>query len=311
MQKIIKVLMLGEQKVGKENIVEAIQKKDFFERQATIGVEFLVTHVEVAKKKVKLQWWLPSGNPRYQSLVPMYVRDAQIVCLVFDISNKSTFEKLKYWQDIVNASLDVKDYRLIIIGNKFDLQAQQREVTSEQAYQFAKDNNATYIEVSAKVGTNIDELIADVTKIVADLNSGPKELVDEQSTNPALSKKLQELRNYAGILKNLKDKEYFSSGSEKKSQAIKNFLASPLSKDSLKDILEDENHLLVKNRNIFGNGFFRIKSKILGHTNPLRDGRACVSDTEWKLVQIYNALPGSGQDDGLDLSQDSQSSSDP
>ena len=47
---------------------------------------------------------------------------------------------------------------IIIIGNKIDLK-DKREVTNEDAEKFCKENKYEYFEVSAKEGTNVDNIL--------------------------------------------------------------------------------------------------------------------------------------------------------
>lgn len=304
-KEVIKAVVLGEQGVGKENVVEAMLGKAFIPKQATIGVEF----TKISIKDEHIQFWTVSGNERFKPMMEVYCRAAKMVFLVYDVTSMKSFSKLPNLLAEVNKHTE--DYKLFVIGNKVDIAATHREVPEQDAAEFARIHDATHIEVSAKDHTNINELLQAVTEALKPQNTGKNQSVDESLTAKTFKLKVDALRNYAGILDKLKNKEYFSSGPEKKSLAITALLAKPLTKDSLELVLKNENDPLIKNRNIFGNGFFRIKSKILGHTNPLRDGRACVSDTEWKLVQIYNALEQSKQDDALELSEDSQSSSAP
>jgi len=61
-------------------------------------------------------------------------------------------------------------------------------------------------------------------------------------------------------------------------------------KHEIRNILQDADHVLLQNRNRVTSVFFRVRSKALGHKNPLLKGRACQSDTEWLLVQANNAM---------------------
>ena len=49
---------------------------------------------EQMKRKVKLELWDTAGQARYESLRPLYFRGAWVVFLVFDVTNRSSFESL-------------------------------------------------------------------------------------------------------------------------------------------------------------------------------------------------------------------------
>ncbi len=306
MNKVIKLVTLGDSGVGKDHFTFAFRGEKPAALIPTIGVDFSTAIRNIAGETVKFQIWTAAGSERFESLVPMYVRDAAIVFLIYDITKKSSFDHLKHWLELLRATN--QDCQLFIIGNKLDLN-KEREVTSEEAWEFAKKNKGFFMEVSAKDGKNIDIVIKEVENKVVSTEEQPEESKDKstQAGVDSVKGKIAELRGYSKILQGLKNKEYFSSGPEKKAKAINALLAKTITKESLEKILKNEKDPLVRNRNILGNGFFRIKSKILGHTNPLREDSACQSETEWKLVQIYNAF--SEPDEDIVDSEESSGSS--
>jgi GTPase SAR1 family protein len=86
------------------------------------------------------------------------------VILIFDLTNRNSFEKLQAWlDDILN--FGPKDVNIILIGNKSDL-ADDRTTTFNEAYNFATKNNVQYLEVSAKTGNNVSLLFESLTKIM-------------------------------------------------------------------------------------------------------------------------------------------------
>lgn len=49
-----------------------------------------------------------------------YYRDADVVLLVFDLSNYSTFKDLEYWVSELDYRLQKQDLMVIVVGNKVD-----------------------------------------------------------------------------------------------------------------------------------------------------------------------------------------------
>lgn len=72
--------------------------------------------------------------------------------MVYDITDKSSFEKLNFWLEEIKNSAP-KDIRFILLGNKDDL-IEERVVSKEEGVDWAKANNLYFMEVSAK--TNSD-----------------------------------------------------------------------------------------------------------------------------------------------------------
>ena len=80
--------------------------------------------------------------------------------IVFDISKKETFTNVEKWfQDLKYSAND--KITIILIGNKSDLNS-QREVSQEDAKSLARTMEAMYVETSAKLGTNIDQVCNNV-----------------------------------------------------------------------------------------------------------------------------------------------------
>ena len=76
--------------------------------------------------------------------------------LIFDVSQKETYDHLNEWLNFIT---NIENGGLIIIvGNKIDLK-DTREVNSEEAEKYCKDKKYDYFEVSAKDGTNIDNML--------------------------------------------------------------------------------------------------------------------------------------------------------
>ena len=151
---IYKILLLGDICVGKTSILLKYVQDKFSEVAiSTIGVDFMDKIINNGNKKIKLQIWDTSGQEKYKSIAANFLRNADGVFLVFDLTQKSSFEHVKKWLN------DVNDYneevKIILLGNKNDLE--KREVNNDTADKYANNHNFQYFETSAKNGTNINE----------------------------------------------------------------------------------------------------------------------------------------------------------
>lgn len=86
----------------------------------------------------------------------MYLRDAKFVLLVYDITDMKSFEAVPYWLNYVTKYAP-PDIQIALVANKIDLSHMQ-SVDSQIAQQFAQENGAIFEEVSAKKGTNVENL---------------------------------------------------------------------------------------------------------------------------------------------------------
>eukprot|EP01127_Copromyxa_protea_P003942 TRINITY_DN136_c0_g1_i2.p1 TRINITY_DN136_c0_g1~~TRINITY_DN136_c0_g1_i2.p1 ORF type:complete len:193 (+),score=40.61 TRINITY_DN136_c0_g1_i2:311-889(+) len=152
-----KLVLLGESAVGKSSLVIRFVNGDFEENQtSTVGACFLTQEITLNDTTVKFDIWDTAGQERFASLAPMYYRGAQAAIVVFDITNYSSFIKAQEWV----RELQRKGHPNVVIaiaGNKSDL-SHTREVTTQQATEYADENGALYYETSAKTATNVNEL---------------------------------------------------------------------------------------------------------------------------------------------------------
>ena len=152
-----KLILLGDQGVGKSCILNRFLNDTFIEDyQATIGLDFQSKNVQIENQNIHLLLYDTAGQEKFRSLIPMYTRDANIILLVYDISNKDTFNHLPDWiRDLTN--VNINEIIFVIVANKIDLNA-QRAVTLEEGQKFAEEHDFLFQEISAKTGIGFPEL---------------------------------------------------------------------------------------------------------------------------------------------------------
>ena len=152
-----KIIFCGDAGVGKTSIINSIMGQKFSEEyEPSIGVDFFSKTVRYNGRLIKLQIWDTAGQEKFRSLIPNYIRGSAIIFLIFDVSQKITYEHLNEWLNFIT---NIENGGLIIIvGNKIDLK-DSREVNTEEAEKYCKDKKYEYFEVSAKNGTNIDNML--------------------------------------------------------------------------------------------------------------------------------------------------------
>merc|ERR1712228_1103448 len=127
----VKLVLLGDSRVGKSSVVIRFVKNEFDQYKfPTIGATFLTWGVSVGNYLVKFEIWDTAGQEKYRSLAPLYYRGASAALVVYDITNRESFENARKW-------IEEGDHVVIgLAGNKVDLAA-NRKVSTEEGSQFA------------------------------------------------------------------------------------------------------------------------------------------------------------------------------
>ena len=184
---IFKIVLIGDTSVGKTNILSKYLTDEFDAKsKATVGVEFGVKNFKIENNIVKVQIWDTAGEERYRSITNAYYKGAKGSLLVYDITNKKSFENVEKWISDLKANAD-EDISMILLGNKTDLE-DKRVVTTEEGKNKAEFYNLTFMETSALNGNNIqeafNELIMDVYKRNHELleNQAKVEIIRDKKT---------------------------------------------------------------------------------------------------------------------------------
>ena len=154
----IKITSMGEGGVGKSYIIKRYCEEKFVQRYiATIGVDFGVKPLVVADRDVKVNFWDLSGHPEFFDVRNEFYKDTQGVALVFDVTQRITFQALEKWVHEARR-FGVRDTAVwVVVANKCDRKG-NRAVTKREAEMWAQNNGFQYFETSAKSGKGIDEL---------------------------------------------------------------------------------------------------------------------------------------------------------
>ncbi|KAH0794898.1 small GTP-binding protein [Histomonas meleagridis] len=162
-----KFIVIGSSGVGKTSILKRLIDDQFSaENVSTIGVEYMSTVLEIDGQPIKLQIWDTAGQEKFRSIAKSYFRHAVGVILVYDITDRKSFDNLSLWLNDVHALCD-PNAAITMIGNKLDLSS-QRVVSLSEAQTFAASHQLTYIETSARGGDNVTEAFNRAAKLVYD-----------------------------------------------------------------------------------------------------------------------------------------------
>lgn len=154
---IIKFVLVGESGAGKSclllRFVEDTFSASFI---ATIGIDFKVKQIVLSGKKVKIQVWDTAGQERFKTITKAYYRGAEAIILVYDTTDKHSFNKLENWIGDIENGIQYDPLR-ILVGNKCDM-TELRQISKEEGEQFASTRGFHFFETSSLTGENVDTM---------------------------------------------------------------------------------------------------------------------------------------------------------
>lgn len=153
---IVQVMLVGDSGVGKTCLLIRYKDGAFLSGAyiSTVGMDFRNKVVSVDDYKVKLQIWDTAGQERFRSVTHAYYRDAHALLLLYDVSNKTSFDNTRAWLGEINEYAQ-DDVVIMLIGNKADIQ-QDRQVRFEDGERLAREYGVAFMETSAKTGSNVE-----------------------------------------------------------------------------------------------------------------------------------------------------------
>jgi len=154
---LFKYIIIGDMAVGKSNLLLRFTNGEFQEEyQLTIGVEFGAKNLTIKNKIYRIQIWDTAGQENYRSITRAYYKNSACAVVVYDISNRNSFENVSSWIEDCR-SQSPKTIYMILVGNKSDLE-DKRAVSFEEGQELAEKNNMLFFETSAKTGKNVEEI---------------------------------------------------------------------------------------------------------------------------------------------------------
>jgi Ras-related protein Rab-6A len=164
-----KIVIIGDISVGKTSILSQFRYGSFDQAYLpTLGIDFFTKNFFYEDKTIRLILWDTAGQERFRSLIPSYLKNANCIVIVYDITNKDSFNSLNRW--LKDAKQNAPEETIFVIcGNKIDLK-EKRVVTNEEIDNYIQKNNLIYVECSALSGEGIKELFNLIAKNLGESN---------------------------------------------------------------------------------------------------------------------------------------------
>ncbi|KAF9945587.1 hypothetical protein BGZ65_010588 [Modicella reniformis] len=190
----LKLLLIGSSGTGKSSLLTRFVDGVFLapdEISATIGVDIKV--IDVEGKKYKLTIWDTAGQERFRTLTSSYYRGAQGVILVYDVSNRDSFNDLQTWFNELDTYCSSKEVVRMIVGNKVDKES-SREVSRQEGQDLARKLQTLFVECSAKTKLGVQQAFDELVQQIIDT---PSLWQKQATTNVRLQSNVEASQEYS------------------------------------------------------------------------------------------------------------------
>ena len=162
--------------VGKTSISTRFIKGKFIKidiSNRTINTNCFQKIIQINNLIFNLNIWDTAGEEKYHAMAPIFYRGAQGAVVIFDVTNRETFNRATKWFKELNEFAEGNP-KIILVGNKIDLP--NRVISNEEATALAQKYNCNFLEVSALLGTNVNEIF---NSLALSIYQGRKKMVEE------------------------------------------------------------------------------------------------------------------------------------
>ena len=170
---LFKIVIIGDSGVGKSCLLLRFADDTFTDNfYTTIGVDFRFKCVQINEKKIKLQIWDTAGQERFKTVTSAYYRGADGILIVYDQTDKNSFDHLNDWlDDILKYTTD--EPLKLIIGNKDDLN-EQKVISDDDIRNFVNKTNIEIVKTSAKSAFQVNYAFEKLTQKLINSREGKK-----------------------------------------------------------------------------------------------------------------------------------------
>ena len=190
-----KIILLGEFNVGKSSIIAQFVDNNYQKIEKQKNCKNKCKSIAVDSETVaKLELYDSSGEEKFNKTLPnQFYKDAYGAIIVYDVTNKESFNKIKFWINEIISKCP-SDIIILIIGNKTDIK--ERVVSYDEGNLLAQKYQIEYFETSAKTGNNITLIFEKLLfEIIKKQNQNESKSFMNERSSQRKSVKLTEKKN--------------------------------------------------------------------------------------------------------------------
>ena len=184
---VIKTVLLGEAGVGKSCIILRYINDIFsYNHISTILSTFSTKKVILNNNKlITFNIWDTAGEEKFRAIAKINYKDAAVIILVFDITNKYTFQSIKdYWYPQIKEEAP-RDAIMALAAAKCDL-FEEQEIEFDEVETYAKSIDALFHKTSSLNNIGISELFEEIGKKILSFENFPDLIYERTMSNSSL-----------------------------------------------------------------------------------------------------------------------------
>ncbi len=158
---IFRTIIVGDSISGKTSFCKSYSNNEpYLETAVTIGVDFISKRFKIVNgPTIKIHIWDTAGQEAFKSIIHSYYRHIGGAIIMFDVTNKSTFDNIPLWLINVRKNhICEHEHPIILVGNKCDL-IKKREISYVEAFAYAESENIIYMECSCHYVHTINKIM--------------------------------------------------------------------------------------------------------------------------------------------------------
>ena len=160
----LKLIFVGHGKVGKTSLINQYINKTFTEGYVmTVGGDKTLKKLNVRGRDLNIEICDTAGQKEYRAVNKIFMKNTDIALIVYDITNRKSFEELNNW---IKGVKEINNNQNVIFGiaaNKSDLY-EQKVINKKEGEEFAKNNKALFFETSAKDYDSVENVFIKLTE---------------------------------------------------------------------------------------------------------------------------------------------------
>jgi small GTP-binding protein len=163
--KKLKVIFVGDGRVGKTSIISQYVNKNFTEEHIlTTSGDKSFKSITIDDQTFDLEIWDTAGQEMFRNVNKIFMKNSKIAIIVIDITNINSMDGLEYWTKQIKENLKIEEIITAIAANKSDLY-EEKAINNEDIIAFQNKNNINvFCETSAKDYVSINNLFQQCVK---------------------------------------------------------------------------------------------------------------------------------------------------